>query len=237
MPGRSSAAVEVGRGELGDDDLAPAVRVLEGIDVDGQPVGVLGVPGAAACGRHTKAPVLLPSPVGSRSSSRGLGDPHLLDRESGPPQRAEHGHEVGADVLVGEQLSGVPLAVEAAVRDADPVQLIGPDRAGRLPGGSGDDLGRCLARRATRIPSPGSGATESGRLNRRTLSSRGVGRTSPNPVSVTGSGLVNNQSGGTVPGSGVEGVDGAGTLLGVAAVGVAAGSSRQARIRPARERR
>jgi hypothetical protein len=31
----------------------------------------------------------------------------------------------------------------------------------------------------------------------------GVGRTSPNPVSVTGKGLVNNQSGGTVPGSGV----------------------------------
>ncbi|MGH3659174.1 MAG: hypothetical protein ACRDUA_21190, partial [Micromonosporaceae bacterium] len=46
---------------------------------------------------------------------------------------------------------------------------------------------------------------ESGRLKRRTLSSRGVGRTSPKPVSVTGSGLVNNQSGGTVPGSGVEG--------------------------------
>jgi hypothetical protein len=31
-----------------------------------------------------------------------------------------------------------------------------------------------------------------------------VGRTSPNPVSVTGNGLVNSQSGGTVPGSGVE---------------------------------
>ncbi len=40
-------------------------------------------------------------------------------------------------------------------------------------------------------------------MNRRTLSSRGVGRTSPNPLSVTGNGLVNSQSGGTVPGSGV----------------------------------
>ena len=46
---------------------------------------------------------------------------------------------------------------------------------------------------------------ESGRLNRRTRNSRGVGLTSPKPVSVTGNGLVNNHSGGTVPGAGVEG--------------------------------
>ena len=77
-------------------------------------------------------------------------------------------------------------------------------------------------------PEPGSGAMESGRLNRRTLSSRGVGRTSPKPVSVTGNGLVNNQSGGTVPGSGVAVDDVAGdvgTLLVGDLEGPASGSS------------
>jgi hypothetical protein len=72
-------------------------------------------------------------------------------------------------------------------------------------------------------PDPGSGVMESGRLKRRILSSRGVGRTSPKPVSVTGNGLVNSQSGGTVPGSGSDAVgaaaDGAALTAGAETLG------------------
>jgi hypothetical protein len=74
-------------------------------------------------------------------------------------------------------------------------------------------------------------------LNRRTLSSGGVGRTSPNPVSVTGNGLVNSQSGGTVPGFGGDVVVGgdAGALLAGASVSVAFGpSSPDAQPQPTR---
>lgn len=132
----------------------------------------------------------------------GLGDPHLLDRESSVPQGAEHPHEVGTDDPVGQQLSGVPLLVEATVDDADPVQLIRPNRATGLPRGSVDTSeGAGSTREAN--STPGSGGTYSGRLNRRILDSGGVGWTSPNPVPVTGWARVNNHSGGTVPGSGV----------------------------------
>jgi hypothetical protein len=92
----------------------------------------------------------VPRPIGGRPAHEGarvvavsgglevelacLGDPHLLDREPRLPQRAEHSHEVGADLFVRQQLSGMAPAVEAAMRDADPVQLIRPDRALRFPG-------------------------------------------------------------------------------------------------------
>jgi hypothetical protein len=182
--------VQVGAGQLGQDEVAAPVGVLERVDVDGQAVGMGRPAGLLAGGAADEGGgvVAVPGRVGVQVG--GGHRPHLLDREPGPVEPGEHRDDVGGDPPVDDQLAGVGPAVEAAEADRDIAQVpratgqpgfqVSPIRA-RIAGLIGTTVER-------KIPL-GGGGSRSTVGSRRSRSGAGVGSTLPNPSGRRGSGF------------------------------------------------
>ena len=133
---------------------APDIRILERVEVDRVPVGVVrprarALP-ARARRRHRVAALERTADIVVLRLIAGrpvhLGEAHVPDREPQRVQLAKDAHQRPRHVLVDDELAHVPPPVEADRRHAEQPELGQRDRAARVPDVRGLEL-RLLVRR------------------------------------------------------------------------------------------
>src|SRR5512132_370427 len=97
--GAGPGPVQVGAGQLGQDEVAAPVRVLERVDVHGQAVGMGRPAGLLAGGPAHEGGRVVAVAGGVGLQVSGGDEPHLLDGEPGPVEAGEHRDHAGGDAL------------------------------------------------------------------------------------------------------------------------------------------
>src|SRR5690349_7037945 len=134
-----TAAVAIGLGRLVVALAAADVRVLARVDVDRQPVGVVGPRAGPLAARARRGHRLSALERGRDVvGALALGavevlEAHVADREAVRVHGPERAAERAGRRLVDDQLTLVRLAVEAEVADGQQAQVAEADRAALLP--------------------------------------------------------------------------------------------------------